>query len=87
MTILAVFRSRSQSLDYAERLHKYGVNATTVSTPKEANIGCGLCVQFEARFFARANSILKTAKYSAFKGFYKLDFVGGPISLIAYRPQ
>ena len=42
MMILAVFRSRAHSLDYAEHLHKYGVAATTMPTPKEAKIGCGL---------------------------------------------
>ena len=87
MMILAVFRSRAQSLDYAERLYKYGVTATTVTAPKEAKIGCGLCVRFELRYFPRARSILKSGKYSSFKGFYKLDFVGGQISLIPYRGQ
>ena len=45
MTILAVFRSRAQCMDYAGRLYKYGVAAQTVSAPKEAHIGCGLCVR------------------------------------------
>ncbi len=84
MMILAVFRSRSQSLDYAERLHKYGVAASTVPAPKEARIGCGLCVQFEVRFYSRAEAILKRAKYSSFKGFYRLDFIGGRLSVVPY---
>ncbi len=84
MMILAVFRSRSQSLNYAERLQKYGVAASTVTAPKEARIGCGLCVQFEARNFLRANSLLKTGKYSSFKGYYKLDFIGGRVSITPY---
>ncbi len=84
MMILAVFRSRSQSLDFAERLQKYGVAASTVTAPKEAKIGCGLCVRFEARVFHRANAILKTGKYSTFKGYYRLDFVGGRVSVTPY---
>ena len=48
MTILAVFRSRAQCMDYAGRLYKYGVAAQTVSAPKEAHIGCGLCVKFDS---------------------------------------
>ncbi len=86
MMILAVFRSRSQSLDYAERLHKYGVVATTAPAPKEARIGCGLCVRFDSRVFVRARAILKTGKYSSFKGFYRLEFVGGKISVTPYYP-
>lgn len=84
MMILAVFRSRAHSLDYAERLNKYGVTATTVPTPKEAKIGCGLCVKFEARYFIRAQAILKTGRYASFKGFYKTDFVNGRMTVTPY---
>lgn len=84
MMILAVFRARAQSLDYAERLQRHGVAADTIPTPKEAKIGCGLCVRFDGRFYVRANAILKTARYSSFKGFYKMDFVGGRIAITPY---
>ena len=85
MMVLAVFRSRAQSLDYAERLSKYGVLATTMPTPKEAKIGCGLCVRFDGRDMIRAKAILKTGRYSTFKGFYKMDFIGGRISVTPYK--
>ena len=84
MTILAVFRSRAHSLDYAERLQAYGVSAMTIPTPKEARIGCGLCVRFDAQAFFRAQAILRTGRYSSFKGFYKMDFIGGRLSLTPY---
>ncbi len=77
MTILAVFRSRAQSLDYAERLQRYGVAAATVPAPKEAGIGCGLCVRFEYRAFPRAQAILKSGRYSSFKGYYRAEALGG----------
>ena len=86
MMILAVFRSRAHSLDYAERLNKYGVTATTVPTPKDAKIGCGLCVKFEARYFIRAQAILKTGRYASFKGFYKMEYVGGRLTVAPYTP-
>ena len=85
MLIMAVFRSRAHSLDYAERLKMYGVAATTAPAPKEAKIGCGLCVRFDARYYQRANTLLRSKKYSSFKGFYKLDFVGGQVSLLPYQ--
>ena len=44
MMILAVFRSRSQSLDYANRLRAYGVLSETVTAPKDAKIGCGTVI-------------------------------------------
>ena len=84
MTVIAVFRSRSQSLDYADNLNKFGVVAETVSTPKEANVGCGLCVRFDARYFVRAHALLKRGRYSSFKGFYKVDYSTGKLALVPY---
>ena len=84
MMILAVFRSRANSLDYAERLASYGVTATMVSVPKEAKIGCGLCVRFDERYFVRARAVLKVGGYSSFRGFYRTEFIGGRISVRPY---
>lgn len=84
MMILAVFRSRAHSLDYVQRLSQYGVTATAVPTPKEARIGCGLCVRFDVRYFVRAKALLKTGGYSSFKGFYKTEFVNGRTVLTPY---
>ena len=84
MMILAVFRSRANSLAYAERLISYGVPCSTVSAPKEANIGCGLCVRFDGRYFIRARAVLKRERYSSFRGFYKMEFVNGRTSVIPY---
>lgn len=84
MMILAVFRSRTQSLDYANRLRNYGVISETVTAPKDAKIGCGLCVRFDAKVFIRAQAVLKTANYSSFKGFYKIDYSGVNVKLLPY---
>ena len=86
MTILAVFPSRAQSMDYARRLNEYGVTATTVNTPKEAKIGCGLCVRFDVRYFIRARAILRTGRYTAFNGFYKMEYIGGRLAVSPYTP-
>ena len=85
MMILAVFRSRAHSLDYAGQLKMYGVSANTMPTPKEARIGCGICVRFDARDFVRARAILKTGRYSSFKGFYKMEYVGSSLSITPYQ--
>ena len=86
MTILAVFRARAHSLDYAERLLSYGVMATTMNAPKEAGIGCGLCVRFDSQYFYRAQAILKVGGYSSFKGFYKIEYDGGRLYVKPYHP-
>ena len=84
MMVLAVFRSRTQSLDYANRLRAYGVLSETVTAPKDAKIGCGLCVRFDAKVFIRAQAVLKTAKYTSCKGFYKIDYSGANIKLLPF---
>lgn len=84
MTIIAVFRSREHSMHYAERLNYYGVPASTVPAPKEARIGCGLCVRFDGRYFTRAQALLRTGRYASFKGFYKMDFVNGRTALFPW---
>lgn len=84
MMILTVFRARAESLDYAERLHAYGV-ASTMPTPKEAKIGCGLCVRFDPRYFVRANAVLRAGRYSTFKGYYQMDYVGGRPSVTPFH--
>ena len=85
MILLAVFRSRAQSLDYGQRLQKYGIPASVIPTPKEAKIGCGLCVRINANYFIKAQAILKTGGYSTFRGFYRLDFVNGKTTVFPYR--
>lgn len=75
MTMLAVFRSRAQTLDFVSRLRGEGVPAQAVSTPKEAGVGCGVSAKFEENFLPRVLSLLKVRAYSSFSGIMKK--VGG----------
>ena len=58
--ILAVFRSRSQAIDCNARLKVYGVNASLINTPREANIGCGLSVKIAPDKLERVKGIIFT---------------------------
>ncbi len=71
MTILAVFRSRAQTLEYISVLKAGGVPAQAVNTPKEAGVGCGISAKFEEAFFPRARACLAKKQYSSFSGFMK----------------
>ncbi len=71
MTVLAVFRSRAQTLDFLSRLKASGVPAQAVSTPGEAGVGCGISARFDARFMERAKSLLAKRPYSSFAGFLR----------------
>ncbi len=71
--ILAVFRSRAQTLEYVMRLKSCGICAAAVSTPREANVGCGLSAKFGAFDFARAKAVLASCNRSAFVGFFRVE--------------
>ena len=84
MTVVAVFRSRSQCLDFAERLYRYGVRVSTLPAPKEAKIGCGLCVKFDISVLPKARAVLGLGKYTSFKGFYTVGYVDGRLAAVPY---
>lgn len=84
MNILAVFRSRSQTMEFCAELKKYGIPVQTVSTPKQAKVGCGLSCKFSSGFIQRAKSILGSGKYSSFSGFYKIRKIGGSNEITLY---
>ncbi len=78
-TVLAVFRSRAQALDCIARLKRSGVAANAVSTPREANVGCGISARIGAYDLARARHIVAGGGYSAFVGFFRADSYGGRV--------
>ena len=71
MTILAVFRSRAETLGYLSEIKSAGIPAQAVSTPREAGVGCGVSAKFDARFLERAETVLKKRRYASFAGFLK----------------
>ena len=71
MTMLAVFRSRAQTLEFLSVLKASGVPAQAVNTPKEAGVGCGISAKFDDAFFPRARSCLTKKQYSSFSGFMR----------------
>lgn len=71
MTMLAVFRSRAQTLDFTSALRAAGVVVSAVNTPKEAGVGCGVSARFADRDFARAQAVFRRRTYSSFAGFMK----------------
>ena len=80
--ILAVFRSRSQAIDCNARLKKYGIISSVINTPKEANVGCGLSVKIPQNLLPRARTLIISARYSAFYGFYTMQNLYGRIYVV-----
>ena len=71
--ILAVFRSRSQTLEFISRLNANGICATAVTTPREANVGCGISARLNGSDLYRARYVLNGCSRSAFVGFFCVE--------------
>jgi len=80
--VLAVFRARSQAVDCNNRLKNFGIAASIITTPKEANVGCGLSVKIPQNSLPRARAIISSAKYTAFYGYYTMQNLYGRIYIV-----
>ncbi|MCL2751949.1 MAG: DUF3343 domain-containing protein [Firmicutes bacterium] len=76
MTVIGVFRSRNQTLKFAELLDYNGVNYRVINTPREAQAGCGISVEI-ARYDAdAARSLLDKSRFPSFHGWFEFVLVG-----------
>ena len=67
---LAAFRSRQQAIYFANQLQRAGVRASTVNTPREVSLGCGISVRFDPAQMARAQSLLRRTNPTTLIGLY-----------------
>ena len=79
--ILVIFRSRAQALDCVSLLRKNGVQASAVSTPREANVGCGISVRVGEFDLARVRRIVSRANYGALVGYFRAEHKYGRITV------
>ena len=68
--VLAVFRSRTETLNFASILRSYGVSCGIINTPRRLNVSCGISVQFNNSNIEIAKSIISRRGFSSFAGFY-----------------
>lgn len=79
--ILAVFRSRTHTKLFEERLRASGVSCSIVQTPAGARVGCGISVRFSRSDLPRARLVLSRFSVSSFAGFYELPYRGSSKAL------
>ncbi|MBQ9781601.1 MAG: DUF3343 domain-containing protein [Clostridia bacterium] len=65
----AIFRSKTQAINFVEVLNKNGVPSKIVSTPKEANMGCGISATFSLYYLDFAKGIISKNNFDSFKKF------------------
>lgn len=66
--VLAVYRSRNVSMQAYNYLLKRGVTCALVSTPRAANVGCGLSVKFSVNALQSVRQALSQGE--TFVGFF-----------------
>ena len=77
--IIAVYRSRNVTLRAYNFLSSQGVTCALISTPRSANVGCGLSVKFNKADFPTVKSALASGE--TFVGFFlvKNTFSGSTV--------
>lgn len=68
--MLAVFRSKTETLNFASILRSYGVDCIVVNTPRTINVSCGISVKFNSEFYNVARLIISRRAFGTFAGFF-----------------
>ena len=70
--IIAVFRSKKDTVVYFQKMQSVGVKVRNRSIPPFLKMPCGICVEFDKIDYPIATSVLKKGNYSTFVGFYPI---------------
>ena len=70
---VAIFRSRSETRYFIERLRLYNVPCRSIDTPKEAHLGCGTSAEFPPNEIARAKAIIQSGRFKSFYCFLLVE--------------
>lgn len=70
--VIAVFRSKTETLNFASILKSYGVRCVVVNTPRTINVACGISVKISESDKTLAEDILKRRSFNTFAGFYSV---------------
>lgn len=68
--VLAVFRSKTETLNFASILKSYKVPCSVVNTPRSINVACGISVKFDNYYKQNAMLIISRRNFNTFAGFY-----------------
>ena len=66
---IVVFKSKTETMKFIDLMGNRGLFAKSVSTPKEAKIGCGLSAEISYSDRLKAMQIIKS---NNFKSFYSI---------------
>lgn len=74
---IAAFRSRQQVLRFEDALHREGIPAGVMTTPRAVALGCGLSVRFDIENAGRVKAVLRRENPGNLIGLYRVEQSAG----------
>lgn len=68
--ILAVFKSRFATLNFANLLRANNIPVAIINTPQNIGSACGISVKFLSDYYQKAQTLLSRSGTGNFEGFY-----------------
>ncbi len=68
---LVVFTSRSETLDFAEKLNRNRVLANVISAPSGIGTSCNIAISVNANYYGKVLQIMQAQRYLTFSGYFK----------------
>ena len=78
---VAVFRSRTQVMNFCEHTKKKGGICKLIPTPKEAKTGCGISCEIPISQIGLSKEIILFYSLNAFYGFFIIEKEGNRASI------
>lgn len=75
--VIASFKSRAATLNFANLLKKNNVPCAIINTPNSIGKSCGISVKFLSDYFSKVQTLMTVGIRATFSGFYSLSNVGG----------
>lgn len=83
--MIATFRARTETINFANLLRSYGVHVTIISTPRQVNVSCGISVKFNPAYKTKAQDLLQRRRFDSFGGLYLIKSVGMRTTVIPVK--
>lgn len=78
---IVVFKSRTQTMKFYERLKKNRINVSVINTPRQASLGCGLSVKFFPEDISIIKRLLCSENYHSLGGIFRISGSGSSLNV------
>ena len=82
MVLIAVFKSRNETLYLANCLARLGKRIHVGNTPREVGVTCGICVQFGETILSDVQALISAKPFRSFVGIFKVIRRGAESTII-----